>query len=330
MYHSLLSRLQGAFLGAVVGEQLGASYAQALQRQAWPQGDRWQLRLDLTEWRQNRWLEIAWLGVESLIQRGGFDGHHWQQQIERDFPTDPTQAGFPDCSEVAVATFPLGLFYHEDSRALTQVLPEAAKLWSSAPEFQVAALVMGQAIAQSLQESFNPETVIPKLATTLDASQSTLKAQLLKVQTLLQQRAGIVQARDCLVQPDTEASKVNFPLILALYCFLSQSASFQLSLVHAARLGYRPDITCALTGALSGGRNATIGIPLIWQLALNQTCYPPASADRSGENAATYLSALAGNFLAAWSGIHNPERLSTKLGSMTAIAAPDTIRLLQR
>jgi ADP-ribosylglycohydrolase len=233
-----------------------------------------------------------------------------------------TGTQFTGLSELAIATLPVMLFFHEEERKLQDKLQQVVATLNPQAS-QAGVLAVGYAIAQALKEKFTPFSLLPQTIGYLQASQldvtlpaastSTLPLveQLLQVQTLLEQGVGLERTLISLL-PSEAAPTADLAIALAFYCCLSTPEDFQLAVLRAARTGYQLPITCALTGALSGAYNSTAGIPVDCRISL----------DPGRE-----ILPLAAQLLATWSGVYQPTNFSSNASQVPTVAAPRVIRL---
>jgi hypothetical protein len=302
MKYSLSNRFRGVLLGSLVGELLATGnlcdrgFASSLLTV--PTSD------PSTEPSQRffEFSQMATNGAESLIRQGTLILDEWQ------FPSsEMTGTG----SEVAIATLPIALFFHEDKTKLRQNLLEATTAWPQASE---GALVVAWAMARSLQEQLNPKQIIPQILDELEVRETPLGQQLERVQSCLETGAGL---HPLLRQLRREQAGSRTPphspaIALAIYCFLSTPEDFHLSAIRAVRGSNCLPLTAALTGALSGAYNSLLGIPTSWRLAASRT-----------ESGSQRLQ-LADRLLAAWSGMYDISATSPSLP--LAVAAPHVIQ----
>lgn len=96
------------------------------------------------------------------------------------------------------------------------------------------------------------------------------------------------------------------PVSVALYGFLSTPEDFRLSLLRVAQLEYCPQITCALTGMLSGAANGLSGLPLSWQRSLQAGYRQPNALSQVWGLDVPTLVELADQLLQVWSGVYTP------------------------
>ncbi|WP_016951056.1 ADP-ribosylglycohydrolase family protein [Anabaena sp. PCC 7108] len=301
MRYSLVNRVRGIFLGAFLGENLA---------------------------RQNpgNLGNVAILGSKSLIAAGRLDLDDWlrlYQQASVEVETTETAWG-----KIILATLPVAIFFHEDDIKLKQNLQQVLQIWQIEPIIQDAALVIGYAIAQSLTEKLHPRTLIPQTISFLGKTPTSLPQNLFTVNSLLQQGAGLEQAR-------TELSKqeeLSNNIALAFYCFLSTLEDFRLAVLRATdQNNHRmPNIwslksqtISAITGALSGAYNSTTGIPVNWQVSFSVT--KPAW----GMGSFAQILELADALVGVWSGLYDlePEKsVLSDLDSLLIFAAPRVIR----
>ncbi|GAC1495774.1 MAG: hypothetical protein NVS2B14_09630 [Chamaesiphon sp.] len=293
MRYSLLNRFQGTLLAAALGEIYGSQYKEGRLGA--------KLRIDSLIYP---WSYIALTCTQSFVHCGRLDLEDWVHH-----PSLLPKIGTASCSEAAIATVPVMLFFHENETILAEQLKLAAATWQGDDLSGMGVLAVGYAIAQALTEKLNPDLLITKTLTYLQNSQTPLVQQLEQVQTLLKQRACLDTAFTYLCRDSHPTSTT--PIALAFYCFLSTPEDFRLSLMRAAQTAYQPQTTVALTSILSGVYNSLAGIPLSWRLLLNRTytCEILHLADR---------------LLGVWSGVYNAT--TVQLDRQAALAAPGVIQ----
>ncbi|MBW4576672.1 MAG: ADP-ribosylglycohydrolase family protein [Aphanothece sp. CMT-3BRIN-NPC111] len=349
MRYSLLSRFRGTVLGAALGENYGFQYKPLTRLGVELETN---VGVDTHACPGNQMAICA----ESLIRYGRINVEDLVHQLSLlQQPLLSSKNGAASCSEIAVATLPVALFFHESKVILREQLMLASATWlqanqkqkgSQASDFQprktkeliqdcqpltfsggdnpkskiqnpkshdytvVGGLAVGYAIAQALTEKLNPATLIEQTIAYLHDSQAPLVQQLAQVQTLLKQGATLEMALMHLCR-DTQQRNPCTPIALAFYCFLSTPEDFRLSVTRAIRTGYQPQITAALTGALSGVYNSLTGIPLEWRLSFNRS-------DSSK------MLQLADSLLAVWSGVYDPS--TAEPCPLVAVAAPNVMQ----
>lgn len=290
MRYSLLSRFRGTLLGAALGETFGSQDSKIPQL-------------------STSWGKMMILSAESLLRLGKFDVEDWRKCLSWESPDqnviDHVHSG------AIIATLPVILFSHEYKAKLRQNLQQVVTVCQDDPQLRDGVLAVGYAIAQSLREKLNPSELVAKILIFLEDSETPFVHQLTQVQTLLKQGAGLESAVHQLSRPNSSCT----PVALAFYCFLSTLEDFDLSVTRAARTGYQPQITCAITGALSGAYNSTAGIPVKWSIATNQP-----NSNLSGS-----ILPVADRLLAVWSGVYAVSS-ADPIQRLIAVAAPRVIQ----
>ncbi|WRH66148.1 MAG: ADP-ribosylglycohydrolase family protein [Planktothrix sp. GU0601_MAG3] len=314
--YSLSSQFQGAFLGIVLGYQLG-------QLKPRPETRSSDSSLNC--------LELIPGLAQSLIQHQGFHAldywalvaNHREKSQKWEIPQKPASP-YPQAlnsgSEVAIAGFPLALFFHDNLSSLQKLRlnsPEhLASVWDGV-------LVMAVAIAQILTQSPELHQLIPNLLKLLP-TESALTAKLQQAQTLLQQKATLETAVRQLTQTPklSRSPQPTVPnhfepenwtaLALGFYCFLSTPEDYSLTVWRCRQTGYQPEITAAIGGALSGAYQGLIAIPVKWRLEFQDPSiwsltHPeiennPVKLDPTQEE----LLHLAQGLFALWSGVYRP------------------------
>jgi ADP-ribosylglycohydrolase len=330
MQYSLFNRFCGVLLGAAIGEQQGMS----VERLRSPLSSRADSELLLTQQMlvpcYSQWMAAT---AQSLIACQALDLADWQQR----FPAQPKRRSPDqpmDLSEIAIATVPLVLFFHEDELKLRQALQSASQQLGGQPDSILGAWVVGFAIAQALQERLHLPlieqilTVLPSIAPKT-AGVTLLAQQLQQVQSLVSQRAGLETARTQLIryaseQGDPKICQQTTAIALAFYCWLSTPNDSQLAVLRSHRFAYRSPVVGALTGALAGAYNGYTSLPANWCLAVKSSSQTDASGD-SGQAQPDWLT-LASNLLSTWSGTYDLHGCTTQLRPLPAIAAPRVIR----
>ncbi len=322
-------------LGAAIGEIWGAY------------GESWQLGVKQPSFLPSSWGRLVVRGTEGLIRQGKLDLADWGEPPEEKRPSTENgkfyeEASFsgyasPNTDETytkydhksadgsgIVATVPVALFFHEDEAKLRQNLQQVADVWQDDSVLKDGTLAIGYAIALALKERLDPATLIPETLIYLDV-ETPLVQQLRQVQTLLEEGAGLETTLWTLM-PRQSAPRPNAAIALAFYCFLSTLEDLRLSVVRAARCP-QPQITIALTGALSGAYNSIAGIPVGWRLALGkQKDDNSPLATLWGLHSETELLRLAARLLAAWSGVCDAEKFLIDTSLVSAVAAPKVIK----
>lgn len=302
--YSRSGQFQGAFLGIVLGYQLGQ-----LNFRSEPPSPSSSVN----------WGELIPRLAQSLIQHQGFYPlDYWAvvtNQREKPLkgeisqkPAFPCPQGLNSGSEAAIFGFPLALFFHDNLNALQQLganQPEqVASVWDGV-------LAMAMAIAQILTQNPELDQLIPNLLKQLP-TESVLSAKLEQVQTLLGQKASLEMAVRQLTQTPKPPQRVladfdpqNWTaLALGFYCFLSTPEDYSLTVLRSRQTRYQPEITAAISGALSGTYQGLIAIPVPWRLELPAPSVWPSTAPEI-ENQEELLQ-LAQNLFALWSGVYRP------------------------
>lgn len=313
MRYSLSSRFGATFLGAVIGEMIGSSKGVSPRRFSYPNAIKPHQEQLLRRVEQQKYPveakylggRLAIIGAERLIQLGRFDLDDWHDTFTKDLLAQDTINCNPTIA--ILATLPIALFYHESEIKLRQNVQLALEaVGENDTMIRDGALAVGYAIALSLNEKINAATLIPQVITFLGEPQTQITQQLLQVQTLLDQQAGLERA--IAVSRDT-------PIALAFYCFLSTLEDFRLSTLRATQTSYQPQITTAIAGALSGAYNSISGIPINWRMAL-----------AGWEKTEVEMLQVSDTLVSVWSGVYDQVTHPTDITSVTAIASPRVIK----
>jgi ADP-ribosylglycohydrolase len=182
---------------------------------------------------------------------------------------------------------------------------------------------MATAIAEILTQNPELDQLIPNLLKLLP-TESALTAKLEQVQTLLQQKASLETA----VHQLTQTSKLSYSpqatvpnhfdpenwtaLALGFYCFLSTPEDYSLTVLRSLQTRYHPEITAAISGALSGAYQGYIAIPVKWRLEFQYPSIWPLTHPEIENNPVKpnptqgELLQLSQGLFALWSGVYRP------------------------
>ena len=321
MRYSLSSRFGATFVGAVIGEMIGSCKGVSPRRFWYPNAIKLHQEQLLRRVEQQQYPveakclggRLAIIGTERLIQLGRFDLDDWHNAFTKDLLAQDTINCNPTIA--ILATLPIALFYHESEIKLRQNLQLAlTAVGQDDAMIRDGALAVGYAIALSLNEKINPATLIPQVITFLGEPHQ-ITQQLLQVQTLLNQQAGLERA----IAVSRDATT---PIALAFYCFLSSLEDFRLSTLRAAQTSYQPQLTTAIAGALSGAYNSISGIPINWRMALSRFEKQLAGWETTEVEMLQISDAL----VAVWSGVYDQVTHPTDSNSVAAIASPRVIK----
>lgn len=325
MRYSLSSRFRGTLIGAAVGELLGYGswVSQHSSTPAIP-------AVKLPD-NEIKFVNLALLGTKSLIRQGRFDVSDWRNTFGKNCDLQPLQLASEHAvnqisTKAVISTLPIALFYHEDEIKLRQNLQSALiAVGQDDPESRDAALAIGYAIAQSLQEKLQIK-LIPQTIAFLEGSQTGVAQKLQKVNNLLQQNAGLERV----VTQVSQDSQLSTSIALAFYCYLSTLEDFNLGVRRAVQTSNQSQITSAITGAFSGAYNSAAGIGSALKLGLwryTQSVHPTNSIQQAGEvKTETQMLELCDLLVAVWSGVYEQAIDQTELTTTAAIAAPRVIR----
>ena len=310
----------------------------------------------LTGKHSSAWGRLAVACAQSLIRCSGLDLKDWRDTWEGFAQSEiynPRSTEFQKVlnpCEAAVAALPAAMFFHENKAKLREKITLATEVWPNEhqAELQTAVLAIAYPIARSLKQKLDPATAIEQTIAYLKTD-NALTELLLQVQILLEQGADLETATTHLCKSATawrarqgegeEKSQThstvnpeNFiPIALAFYCFLNTPEDLRLSVVRAARCGRAGQLTCALTGALSGAYNGATAIPVEWRQLSSAavesrqlTQGPEPSVWGTGSDAK--IVELANNLFAVWAGVYSPAAGIDSAALARSVAAPYVIR----
>lgn len=228
MKHLLLTRLQGALIGA------NTIYSD--RQQISPN----QLMLDTN---------LALMdGMSSLTRHGKYELQDWTENIFTDIP-NPERA--------MVAMLPLMLFFHDDRVKLREILVNVSHSWQLDWETCSSAVAIGYIISRSLTESLNSRTI----AQLLD-EMPNLHPRIFQELSTIERSGDRTSLHQVAQRLAIDSHPIITPTVLAIYCFLSTPEDFSLATRRAYHSQSQSQLTCALTGILAGAHNSLTGIPL--------------------------------------------------------------------
>lgn len=303
MQHSLVSRFQGAFLGAALGNILGTNCRRSIASLPWQAVEQWGFA-DVLPAR----FTVGQLMVEQA-----------RQIIRAPHSLHPLHAQVNDLFDYLMAVLPLLLFYHDDPQQITVLLSSV----QAAPERIIPEiLTLNHVLTAVLQERLNQpylDRLIPTLIQDLDLDQ-----------TAPQLAIELQHTQTCLIQalPITDATFSQLsPLPLALYAFLHTPTDLRLSLLRVSQIATHPELTCTIAGFLAGANVSSAGIPTGWRRILDHSTAEASPLFHLwGLSNTSALLNLADQLWAAWSGAFQPEQWLQNPISTTVTAAPHLIR----
>ena len=337
MRRTLLSRFQGGFLGAALGEILATQWADCssnIRTDAKAEVNSGETELNIADSLVPNWgrLAIAQMRYMTSSPSAFFDP-----------PAGPAKLSTSSAG-LAIALLPLAFFYHEDINLFHRQVQQRLEQWQVPSEVGRGAIVMGHAISLILREQFQPLTLIPQLLASpplpemlnlaLIDSLAQVQEWLVETSIASQFSAHRLSWADLPFSASVSPRPVfleTIPIALALYAFLSTPEDFRLSLLRVAQFSGQPSgayrLTCSLTAALSGAHNGRGSLPQDWRRLLRDDLKRRSPLSllwdvRSESELLEYVD----EFISAWSGIHNPMRQSLRSRTPLAVTIPRIIR----
>jgi ADP-ribosylglycohydrolase len=276
MRYSLLSRFQGGLVGSTIGE-IGASSNREIENRSRP------------DHPLSHWNKLGMAVTEHLIRTGQLSPEDWEQIGYEQKIQDWRNTA--NSGEMALATLPVALFFHDSPGFLREQLRLAAPIWLHPTACLDAVLLWGEAIALALREKLNPQRSISQLLRRSDSEATALRHLLEPVQTFLSRGSPLAQV---VAQISDRGDSGQVAIALALYCFAATPEDFRLCVLRASQTNEQASLTTALTGALAGTYNSFSGIPIDWRLAIQRAQTSPT------------LFQYASHLLTVWSGTYQP------------------------
>ncbi|MGB3514723.1 MAG: ADP-ribosylglycohydrolase family protein [Microcoleaceae cyanobacterium] len=360
MQYSLLSKFQGALLGAALGDLVGCKIEQQVEQNH----------------NYQKWGEITVSCAKSLIIKQGFHQEYWQKtnkqwqqkwsdkssiEISKTSNLEPSKIIFPKPdlgkleemvnnkssnfshinnddtkdnlfnptpTNAVIASLPISLLYHEDEFKLQQKLQQWGAVWRNYLEINPANLAIGYVMAQALTEKLDPLTLIPKTINYI-GEQEPLADQLKQVKILINQGASLEAAT---VQLSKSAKSLEQQQLSCEEQQKSHSwASFiPISLGLYCFLSTPEDLGLAvLRAARTRWIRETCSIVGALSGAYNSSVGIPVGWRQTmglqllGTTNEVEIMKLAKSLWAVWCGVYNPEKT---IHPMPAVAASNVIR----
>ncbi|WP_088243741.1 hypothetical protein [Calothrix rhizosoleniae] len=262
--------------------------------------------------------QLTTLGAMSLIEEGRLDLNHWQSLPYKNFTNS---------YRLLLVTLPVALFFHDNCLKLRQNLLKLLQVWQVEAIWQDITLAFAYAIAQSITEKLHPSTLNLQIISFIGETSTILPQKLLKLNSLLEQRAGLARVKTELGEVEAASSMIA----TTFYCCLSTLEDFTLAIRRSRQTSSLSAIP-TLVAALSAAYNSTLGIPVSWQGQLSSPQLPQWQLNEFGQ-----MLKLADVLLAHWSGLYELHSdltnvaqgglaIDKNLINLQAIAAPDIIR----
>ncbi len=285
MRYLLRERFLGACFGGVIGEQLSKQEP---------------ISIDKIKSNQVSWLEI---NQEIMTQ---IPLHFDQSLSWEDLPINSGEK--ITISELALAVFPLILYYHDNLHQLEFLLHQSAQYWQIPWSNLDGILWWSTAISLVLREKLDPEDLWRQLTVSSEFFSTSLSDNLGNLQILFDRGLSITEVTtelSLVVTPD------NLPFILSLYCFYQTPENFTLAMKQAMNVKRQTTDLLALTGFLSGAYNSRTGLPVNWE----KFCH-------NGDNYQK-ICHLGRRVFALWSGVYVP---GNHVNISAIVATPRTLQ----
>lgn len=290
----LRTKFSGSLLGTAVGDAVGAGFEgkPAVDPEA---VEFLVARRELLAYTDDTHMMIG--VVESLVQRGGFDGEHMARAFIRNYESEPwrgygqgppvvlrmIKAGEPwdKASEKlyhggsygngsAMRIAPVGVFYHDDFSMLKEIAHRSSRITHSHELGMEGAALQAYAVALAVSlepaKDFNSRQFLAELYEFV--SFEVYKRKLAKAGALLGEMDRATVAAD--IGNGIEAFN-SVPT--AIYSFLSHPHSFEDAILFAVSLGGDTDTIAAMTGAIAGAYLGVDSIPDKWRSKLENRAY---------------------------------------------------------
>ena len=246
--NDLLDKFPGGILGSILGDILSSNSQTSTKSNSLSD------TIKLSLWTQ--------MSLESLnlLSKGSLRQIDWYASYSSFLL--PKFNGKIGSSELAVASLPIVLFFHDQPNVLREYLSEIAKLTQESNCF-ADLWIWSYGISLVLQGNIKIEELITKLLSLKEAQETPFGEQLETIQKLLCEQASLKKVEQELNKKEQSNS---LAIAQALYCFLSTPEQFRLSVSRSMQMKSKPQLTATLTGAIAGVYNCWFGIPIDWRL----------------------------------------------------------------
>ena len=245
--NDLLNKFPGGILGSILGDILASTGSTQAQSN------------DPDKIKLSPWTHMS-LSSLNLLRKGNLGQIDCFTSYSRLIP--PTVNWKIGSSELAVASLPIVLFFHDQPNVLREYLSEIAKL-SQQPNGFAELWIWSYGISLALQGNIEIKELLTKLLSLKEAQETTLGTQLETIKKLLSEQSSLKQVTWEL----STKGQFNSPAIAqALYCFISTPQQFRLCVSRSMQMKSQPHLTATLTGAIAGVYNSWFGIPINWRL----------------------------------------------------------------
>ena len=285
MRYLLRERFLGACFGGVIGAQLSTEE---------------QLLRDKMRPNQFSWLEIN-QEITNQIPLHCDQSLSWE---DLNFNSGKKITS----SELALAIFPIILYYHDNLHQLEFLLHQSAQYWQIPWSNLDGILWWSTAISLVLREKLDPEDLWQQLTITSEIFITSFGNNLVNLQILFERGLSITEVTaelSLVVIPD------NLPFLLSLYCFYQTPENFTLAMKQAMNVKHQTAALLALTGFLSGAYNSITGLPVNWE----KFCHNGDDYQK--------IRHLGRKIFALWSGVYVP---GNNVNIPAIVATPRTLQ----
>jgi poly(ADP-ribose) glycohydrolase ARH3 len=273
----LQNRFIGCFLGLALGDALGAPHEGGpVEKLAWrliclPHGD-------LLRWTDDTQMSMGL--AESLVEKGGLDCGHlagvWARGLEVLRGYGPStrrilaavragrpwqEAGreiFPQGSfgnGAAMRSAPIGLFYHDDPKALEDAASRSAAITHAHPLGIEGSALMARAAALALAPDWEPKRFLESLLAGARAEE--YRGRLRQAQAWLGEAPSASEVRRVL----GSSVRAHESAVTAVHVFCRHPGDFGAMTEYSLSLGGDTDTILSMAGGLFGAKNGPGALP---------------------------------------------------------------------
>jgi poly(ADP-ribose) glycohydrolase ARH3 len=297
----LKAKFLGALLGTGIGDALGAPFEGRYHVSPQEVEDVAE-KLEMLTYTDDTHMMISI--AESLIDSQGFDGRDMTYTFVRNYESEPFRGYGPGPPRIfrairagaawdtaarqlypggsfgngsAMRVAPIGVFYHDDMKMLTEVAHKSSEITHAHKLGKDGAALQAYAIA--LATNLDPQV-------TLDRSEFLARLRDYADEAVYEEKLDGM--KELLAQPDRARAALELgngieafnSVPAAIYSFLVHLDSFSQAVVDAVSLGGDTDTIGAMTGAISGAYLGAEAIPSIWRDKLENRLYLTELAEK--------------------------------------------------
>jgi ADP-ribosylglycohydrolase len=287
MIYSLESKFKGAFIGALIGENLAINQGK--------------INLDkLDKYEPSYALKMLILGTKTIKKNSQLDVKSWIINLNKNKCNLIQKKDSNYIGEMLMAIFPVTLFYYKNEQTFLENLHLIKQLFCDSDLFLENVLIWGYLVKIILENQFSISQLIDQLntVTIIDLKKSLILEILVKIDDYIKKKSSLIEVSDYL----KHNCYPNLAFVFqALYCFTSVQCDFYLSIKRSLYSKEQTQLITTLTGILLGLYNGYNQVPFNWRRKVKQSLLGQEMLE------------LSEMLFANWSGGYFSERINTEV-----------------